>query len=434
MTGTTGPSRTGGRSRTTGAGGTSGVAVMAVADSDSYLKWAAATVASLRPEADGTDVDVVVVRSPIAPTPAQAASAVAGTALPVPPVLGLRALRRTLRQRRPDVLLVATTGPMAEVVARLAVRTLGADRPALVTGLPGMALPATRHGTGWRRWCDAFVVHGRRERPAYAQAFGAHEVAPDIVLSHLPFLDGPLPDGPQEGGTSGTVAAPDADRPRRLVFAAQPSVPAARPERVALLGHLAGLAGQGYEVVVKLRARAGERQTHDEEHPYDALWSQEAASLGHPADALTFATGPMAEWLTPGTALATVSSTAALESLGRGLPTLLVADLGVRPDLLNEPFAASGCLVALRDAHDVLRAGGPVPDPAWLEENYLHAEPSELPDAVARLARRRADRELAPLRDVVPWSAPRYAWSWLRAVAPRWAAGIPASLRRRRPA
>lgn len=402
---------------------TTGTRIMAVADSDSYLKWAAATVASLNPAS--ADADVVVVRSPIAPTVTQATAATAGTGLPVPPVLGLAGLRRELLRRRPDVLLVATTGPMAEVVARLAVRTLRADRPALVSGLPGMALPATRHGTGWRRWCDAFVVHGRRERPAYENAFAAHGVAPEVVLTHLPFT------AAQDAPTA-SAPGPEAPPVTRVVFAAQPSVPGTRAERVDLLDSLAGLSREGYEVVVKLRALTGERQTHDEEYPYDALWAQEATRRGHSREALTFATGPMADWLTPGTALATVSSTAALEALGRGVPTLLVGDLGVRPDLLNEPFAASGCLVRIPDAPAVLRDGGPEPDPAWLEENYLHTTPSELPDAVGRLARRRAAHDLDPLPDVVPWSTRRYLWSWLRVVAPRWAAGIPASLRRRR--
>ncbi|MBL0885861.1 DUF6716 putative glycosyltransferase [Myceligenerans indicum] len=398
--------------------------VLAVADSDSYLKWAATTLVALGDTAGSTDV--VVVRSPIKPTPGQAEAAVAGTGLPVPPVLGLPGLWRKLRRERPDVLLLAATGPTAEVVARLAVRALGRERPVFVSGLPGMGLPATEHGTGWRRWCDIFITHGRREVEAYRDAFAGHDVTPELVLTRLPFLPG----GPSGAG-SGAAREQLTDPVKRLVFAAQPSVPDEREERLLLLDRLARLSEAGLDVVVKLRARAGERQTHNEAYPYDSLWEANAAGLGHAADTLTFADGPMSAQLIPGTALVTVSSTAALESLAAGLPTVLVGDLGVREDLLNEPFAASGCMVRLDELVGVLNDGGPHADHEWLEQNYLHAAPSNLPEAIQNLAGLRAEGGLAPLDDVVPWSSRRHRWSLLRLTVPRPIALAVAGVRRR---
>ncbi|MFD6178993.1 MULTISPECIES: DUF6716 putative glycosyltransferase [unclassified Isoptericola] len=389
--------------------------VLAVADSDSYLKWGVWTLARLRDDdgADGADgaeaaegvrVSAVLVRSPIAPTAGQAAAAVSGTGVGRPPVLGPRALRRLVRRTRPDVVLVAATGPVAELVAAQVVRALPAGRrPALLTGLPGMALPATPQGTGWRRWCDAFVVHARVEAAPYVEAFANQGARPDLVLTRLPFLD----DSP--------TAAPAPVR--RVVLAAQAKVPATRAERVALLDGLGGLAADGLEVVVKLRARAGERQTHNEAHPLDALWEAEHAGLGHAAGAVAFATGPMADQLTPGTALLTVSSTAGLESMARGLPTVFLADFGVGPEQLNEPFAASGCLRRLDDVATTLRAGGPTPDPVWSEEHYLHTAPSGLPAAVHDLARRSRAGDLPSVR-VRPWSWPRHAYTVLRSALP----------------
>lgn len=389
--------------------------VLAVADSDSYLKWAVWTLARLRDDG-GARVSAVVVRSPIAPSPGQVTAAVDGTDVDRPATVTLGALRRLVRRTRPDVVLVAATGPVAELVAGHVLRALPAGRrPALLTGLPGMALPATPQGTGWRRWCDAFVVHAHAEAAPYAAEFALRGARPDLVLARLPFLDaldeaGDGVDGPDQV---------DAGRPpvRRVVVAAQAKVPATRTERVALLDGLARLAGDGFEVVVKLRARAGEPQTHREEHPLDALWAAEHAALGHAAEAVGFATGPMSDQLTPGAALLTVSSTAGLESLARGLPTVFLADFGVSPELLNEPFATSGCLRRLDDVAATLRAGGPACDPAWRADHYLHLQPSGLPLAVDDLTRRARDGDLPPVR-LRPWSRRRYVYTAARSALP----------------
>jgi hypothetical protein len=382
----------------------SGPSVLAVADSDSYLKWAAWTLARLRDDA-GARGEAVVVRSPLAPTSAQGRAAVAGTGLEPPAVLGPRAVARRVRDTRPDVVLVAATGPVAEVVARAVVRASGRHRPALVTGLPGMALPATAHGTGWRRWADAFVVHAPAEVEPYRAAFADHGCAPALPVTRLPFLDvAPAADA------QGTV-------PHRVVVAAQAKVPASRADRVRLLDGLAALAGAGFEVVVKLRARAGERQTHNEPYPLDVLWAAHARAPGHAAGAVTFAVGPMAEHLTPGTALLTVSSTAALESLARGLPTVFLADFGVGPALLNEPFAASGCQRRLDEVAGALRSGGPTPDAAWCADGYLH-DRDELGSTVRRLAAAARSGTLPGLAPVAPYSLPRHGWSRVRSALP----------------
>ncbi|MFI6428168.1 DUF6716 putative glycosyltransferase [Promicromonospora sp. NPDC050880] len=381
------------------------IRVLAVADSDSYLKWACATLDRIgAPEDEGLARSAVLVRTPIVPTTNQIAAAVAGSSVVRPPVLSLRELKEHVREARPDVVLVAATGPVAEMVARIVVRADPANRPALVTGLPGMALPATPRGTAWRRWCDAFVVHSRREIAAYRDAFAAHDAAPRVVLGHLPFLERltAIPSRPTE----------------RVVFAAQAKVPNDRDDRVRLLDGLAHLTNEGFEVIVKLRARKGERQTHNEAHPYDELWDAEHERLGHRSDAVRFVDGPMAEWLQPGTALVTVSSTAALESLALHLPTALVDDFGVDATLLNEPFAGSGCMISLADVGKAFHEGGPVPDAGWLDENYLHAAESELPDAIAELARLRAAGDLNPLPDVEPWSARRHAKVVAQSVLP----------------
>ncbi|WP_418276183.1 DUF6716 putative glycosyltransferase [Isoptericola jiangsuensis] len=387
--------------------------VLAVADSDSYLKWAAWTLARLRDDAGGGAVRVgaVVVRSPLAPTPDQARAAVAGSGLPVPRVLSPRGVARLVRDGGADVVLVAATGPVAELTARAIVAGTrrGARRPALVTGLPGMALPATAHGTGWRRWADAFVVHAPGEAGPYEDAFAAHGAAPVLPVARLPFLD-VAPVGPTS--VQGSPGAP-----HRVVVAAQAKVPATREDRVLLLDGLARLSDDGLEVVVKLRARAGERQTHNEPYPLDVLWDAEHRRLGRSAHDVVFAVGPMADHLTPGSALLTVSSTAALEALARGLPTVFLADFGIGAEQLNEQYAGSGCVRRLDEVAATLRAGGPAPDPDWCADGYLHPR-DELGDVVRDLGGRAREGGLTPLDDVVPWSWPRHLWSRVRSALP----------------
>lgn len=383
------------------------IRVLAVADSDSYLKWACATLDRLGPAEDaGLDRSAVIVKTPIAPTTSQIAAAVAGSSVIRPAVLPVRDLAAQIRENTPDVVLIAATGPVAEVVARAVVGATGERRPALITGLPGMALPATPEGTGWRRWCDAFVVHSRLEIDAYRAAFAEHGAAPEVPLAHLPFLE-------HMSASLGTEPV------KRIVFAAQAKVPDNRPDRVALLDRLARLAEDEFEVIVKLRARKGERQTHNEAFPYDELWDTEHTQLGHRSDALRFVDGPMAEWLQPGSALMTVSSTAAMESLALGLSTVIIDDFGVSRELLNAPFAGSGCVMHVADATEAFRRGGPQPDPTWLEDNYLHNSESELPATVQALATRREAGTLATLTEVKPWLRARYLRMALQMYLPK---------------
>ena len=197
-----------------------------------------------------------------------------------------------------------------------------------------------------------------------------------------------------------------------------------------MLRGLAHLQEQGYDVVVKLRTRAGEQQTHYEALPYRALWEQEHGRLGHAIDDLRFETGPLSDWLVPGTALVTVSSTAALESLAVGLPTAVVVDFGISAELANEVYDGSGCMVRLDDLPARLREGGPVVDPGWLAANYLHDTPSELGPTLEQLAAERLERGLPPVRSRRPVNPLVHLYSAIKSDIPalwlpaRWARAV----------
>ncbi|MFI6502599.1 DUF6716 putative glycosyltransferase [Nonomuraea typhae] len=321
-----------------------------MADSDSYLKWAACLLADLPAD---WERELAVVRTPIVPSPLQIAAAVG--AGPLPPVLSARSLRRTAQRTKPDVIVVACTGPVVDV---LVAEVLGEmrPRPVFVTGLPGISVPATDKAWLFRSGCDLFVVHSEREAAEFGEVAGRLGGGGQVGLARLPFLRGPVPPGFE----------PDGRERDRVVFATQAKVPRAREEREQVLLALAKLAERrpDLDVVVKLRALDGERQTHNERHPYQRLWQD----LGEPGR-LRFAAGSMDEHLAVAAGFVTVSSTAALEAIDRDVPLLVLEDFGVSAEMINLVFAGSGLLGTLDDLADgVFRA----PEQEWRAANYFH--------------------------------------------------------------
>lgn len=331
------------------------VTVLAVADSDSYLKWTAATLAAMPSD---WQRDLLVLATPITPSPAQIEAA-AGVEVSVVTLAGLA---RRLLSDPPDVLLLGCTGPVVSAVLLNPLVRRGRHRPVLLTGLPGISIPATERAVEFRAACDLFVVHSRRERDDFSRL--GQELGRDLSfgLARLPFLSTPFPRDPQSS------AEPRGD----VVFAAQAKVPSDREQRRQVLIALAQTP-KG-RAVVKLRASDGEQQTHREQWPYPRLWAElvaESTLVGGTLaqDAVRFSTGPMAAALERASAFVTVSSTAALEAMAASVPTLVLSDFGVSAEMINLVFDSSGCLGTLDD----LRTGRfYAPSQSWCEDNYFH--------------------------------------------------------------
>jgi len=125
----------------------------------------------------------------------------------------------------------------------------------------------------------------------------------------------------------------------------------------------------------------------------DGFWDFNRSLLGEQPDApanLVVEAGPMAEHLARAGGLVTVSSTAALESIGMGVPTLVLGDFGVSHRMINAVFEGSGVIGGADD----LRAGRAFhASEDWLARNYFHAAEAE--DWIATLeelvAQRRAE-------------------------------------------
>ncbi|MEU4734913.1 MULTISPECIES: DUF6716 putative glycosyltransferase [Streptomyces] len=358
--------------------------------------------------APGPDAVVTgyVLRGRATPTARQLAEAGLGTPREVTGAEFLRAVR----EEAYDVVVLALVGGAVQAMLHGLAAAAPRRRPVVVTGYVGVVYEKLADGLLLRHGADLVLANSpydaRRFRAVY-EGVGADPSA--VVRAALPFLGG-APHRPVPGRHT-------------VVFAAQPSVPATRADRMYLLRRLAGHARlhPDREVLLKLRSKPGEHTTHIEELPYQRL----ARSLPQPPN-LRLVYGNMGRVLDVTDLLVTVSSTAALEALHRGVPTAVLTDLGVREALGNHHFIGSGLLTSW----DRLDAGDePVPDPAWLADQGVSppAPGGPAPDAVAAgggaddaFAEARARVAALLARDTLPPIAPYYT----RASAPGYLPGI----------
>lgn len=299
-----------------------------------------------------------------------------------------------------------------------------ARRSVVATGYVGVVYEKLADGLLLRHGADLVLANSTRDVTRFRAVYeGVGADATAVVRGALPFLGG----APHDPG-----AVARGERPYRVVFAAQPSVPAGRAERRYLLRRAVAHARRypDREVVVKLRSRPGEHTTHLEEVPYQKLATER--DLAAPAN-LRLAYGHMGRVLDGTDLLVTVSSTAALESLYRGIPTAVLTDLGVRETLGNHYFVGSGCLACwddldegrLPEAHpDWLAAEGLLPptDPAAPAASGAASGPAADPvhgPARARLAALLDQRERAGLPPLAPYYTPSTAPGYLPGVLAR---------------
>ncbi|MFF1538996.1 DUF6716 putative glycosyltransferase [Microbacterium sp. NPDC058269] len=358
--------------------GRTGIRVVAIADADSFVKWAASllgAVPGLRPH-------LLLVRTPLTASVEQERTALAGTTLGPDDVtrIGFAHAEAWLAGQRPDVVLLAGRGPFVRLMGRV-IETLE-HRPVTVSGLPGMAIPAQRGALDYRRHTDLLVVHSHREVRAFEELGRRIGVQTPVALATLPFArrrQRML--RPERIGIEAAVARRGgvavAERPVQslpvrppatdIVFAAQALVPVAREERAEIAAMLvrAAEAEPGRRVVVKLRSRPGESETHLEREPYAGLLPSRLPKN------LVFSYDSMSTALETAAGLVTVSSTAAIEATALGVPVIALDSFGVSKSLLNTVFVGSGLLggrsevVAGRFRH---------PHPEWLRDNYFHPE------------------------------------------------------------
>ncbi|MEU6989766.1 DUF6716 putative glycosyltransferase [Streptomyces sp. NPDC046465] len=351
--------------------------VAVLADSDTRWKWGALTANRIVSGARTDDRDPgghrlsgYLLRGRATPTPRQL-DEVGVRADSLREVTAVEFLRETEREA-PDVIVLALVGGAVQAVlhglaritqdARLTdARLTGgrARRPIVVTGYVGVVYEKLADGLLLRHGADVVLANSRQDAERFRAVYeGVGADASAVTEAALPFLGG----APYEKDAG--------SHPYTVVFAAQPSVPETAAHRTYLLRRLAEHARRhpDREVLLKLRSKPGEHTTHIEELPYQKLAQRVDGGL---PDNCRLVYGHMGEVLDRTDLLVTVSSTAALESLHRRIPTAVLTDLGVREALGNHHFTGSGCLASW----DQLDAGHlPEPDERWLARQGVAAD------------------------------------------------------------
>lgn len=360
---------------TAGSSGDARPRIVAIADTDSYVKWAAALLGGA---GERWDASLLVLETPLVVSESQRAAALSGSGLAPGQVERVEYARLSSRLAalRPDAVVIAARGPLVRVLARDAADLK--SRPVIVTGLPGISIPATRKAVVYRTQCDLFIVHSRREVREFTALAERTGFEQRFALATLPFAR------PAAAGN----ASPATD----LVFATQARVPATRPDRLRIARLLvrAAEADPSRRVVVKLRAADGEQQTHVELDGYPEL----LATLGALPANLVTSIASMGDALATAEGLVTVSSTAAIEAMAGGIPVIALDMFGVSSRLINQTLAEAGLLGG---EDDVVNRRFRHPAPAWLDDNYFHsAEADDWEERTLDLIARRRAGVLAP--------------------------------------
>lgn len=376
--------------------GSGALRVVAIADADSFVKWSAALLGGVAGDGASIRPHLLVVRTALTASMEQQRVALSRTGLAAENVTRVAFTETAgwLEGQRPDVVLLAGRGPFVRLMGRVIDRL--SQRPVVVTGLPGMAIPAQRGALDYRRHADLMIVHSHREQRAFAELGRVIGVQVPTALATLPFarprsrlsrLDPPrvLAEQPVRAGLAGRGTTLVAEQPARpigdparpeqpravrapatdLVFAAQALVPTGRSERAEIAATLvrAAEADPGRRVVLKLRSRPGESETHLERDPYLDLLPQRGPQN------LVVSYDSMASALSTAAGLVTVSSTAAIEAVSLGVPVIALDSFGVSKSLLNTVFVGSGLLGG---RNEVVAGRFRHPHPDWLRDNYFH--------------------------------------------------------------
>ncbi|MEU2997508.1 DUF6716 putative glycosyltransferase [Streptomyces sp. NPDC006995] len=341
--------------------------VAVLADSDTRWKWGALTARRLTAEAagDGQDtrpveVSGLLLRGRATPTPRQLAE-VGEVGIDAERVREVTAVEflHAVRDEGFDLVVLSLVGGGVQAMLH-GIAALGLPRrPVVVTGYVGVVYEKLADGLLLRHGADVVLANSAHDAERFRAVYeGVGADASAVTEAALPFFGG-APYQPEEGRDT-------------VVFAAQPSVPASRADRTYLLRRLVEHARlhPRREVLLKLRSKPGEHTTHIEELPYQKLAQRLPGGLP-PNFRLVY--GHMGEVLDRTDLLVTVSSTAALESLHRSIPTAVLTDLGVRETLGNHHFVGSGLLTSW----DRLDGGTrPRPDAEWVAGQGVAADGS----------------------------------------------------------
>ncbi|MEV7611553.1 DUF6716 putative glycosyltransferase [Streptomyces sp. NPDC089799] len=367
-----------------------------LADSDTRWKWGAGLAIGMDP---GGQVHAHMLRGRSTPTARQLAEVGITPASISESTLPEFASDPALDDA--DVIILGTVGGATHAALHaLAYRFQGQwRRPILMTGYVGVVYEKVTDGLLLRGGADIVLANSPYDARRFREIYEPLGIpGPTVVQTALPFLDHRPYD----------MNRTNAQHAYTVCFAVQPSVPGDRKGRTYMLRRAIEHARlrPGRDVLIKLRSKPGEATTHVETHHYQVLAEQMEEPL--PPN-LHFVYGNMSDTLDRTDLLVTVSSTAALESMHRGMPTAILSDLGVREIHGNHYFVGSGCVT---DWTAIDEGAAPMAHESWTHDQGIRAH-----DPFGAIRARIAELKSGAMPPVTPYytadSAPDYVGSLL---------------------
>ena len=252
-------------------------------------------------------------------------------------------------------------------------------RPVLVSAYPGILFRFALEGMLDRSGVDLLCLNSQQDLSVYQQGCAALGMdSSNAVLTGLPIL----------WKVEKRRKEKEPETPS-IVFFEQPSIPVHPLQRHYICDQLRqlALAWPDHPVIFKPRTSSIESTLHRRHGEMAGVIDRMSESVPN----LQLSFKPAIRLLRHCGCAITVSSTAALESMGMGVSSRIVSDLGVTETLGNHFFAGSG---AVADFEAIRRDPFiPIHHDAWLEQNGLHPQGAE---AFLSALLERLQREVAP--------------------------------------
>ncbi|MGK5529864.1 DUF6716 putative glycosyltransferase [Streptomyces sp. URMC 129] len=375
-----------------------------LADSDSRWKWAVHAARRLAPQ---HALDARFLLTPTTPTARQIAEV--GIAPDTSRHVTCAELLDDPALAGADLVVVGTIGgTVLALVHSLGMAWDGASRrPVVVSGYVGVVYENLVDGLLLRVGSDIVLANGSDDAKRFRDVYRTVGADPfTVVEAGLPYLG---------GRRYNPSAVGRGERPFTVCFAVQPTVPASRAARAGMLEKLQRHARRfpDREVLIKLRVREGETTSRIERFPYQELYD----ALPDPPPNLSVVHGDMGQVLDRTDLLVTVSSTAAMEAVHRGIPTAILTDHGIREAHGNHFFLDSGLLASWAQLDEGLI---PRADPEWAARQGL-GQRDPFVAARTRFAQLRGRTSLPRMR---PYYTPQNASDYLETLLMRHGLGL----------
>lgn len=283
-------------------------------------------------------------------------------------------------------------------------------RPLIVAGFVGVNYENRLGSVVARRLADIILANSDEERTYF------ETTAETLAIEQTTFVTGGL----------GLIDTSDSKRhhgqasnARRVLYAAQPTVPATKAEKVYLLLNLLKIAAKNpsWKVVVKPRHRPGEETFHKDKHHLETTFAEFFGGVAAPPN-FQFDYRPISTQLTETNLLLTVSSTAALEAYSYGVPFGILTDFGIKEPYGASFFGDSGAHVTFAQLASGIT---PTPNPEWVARNIAYADEQfvhVLAAVEARLQEQEAAARFIPFSetayDRARWDTIRFVDEWRR--------------------